>query len=152
MRKALFLICLLGIPLASRAQSDQASWANLSTLRTGQKIQIVEMNSKKHTGTFVNVSATAISYSQVTGEQAIQRSDVRSVRMERKRRLRTTLLAAGVGAGAGAGVGAAAWESHGFAGGKATGAAVCAGLGFLIGAAVGAALPTHNMIYRVASH
>jgi hypothetical protein len=112
MRKILFLICVLGIPCASWSQTNQASWANLSTLRAGQKIQVVEMNSKKHSGTFVNVSDTAIWYKEAAGEQAIQRHDVRSVKlMENKHRLRNTLIGGAVGAGAGAGIGAA-WQGH----------------------------------------
>ena len=47
MRKVLFLICTLGIPCGAWAQTNQSSWTNLSALRTGQKIQVVEMNSKK---------------------------------------------------------------------------------------------------------
>ena len=43
MRKSLFLICVLGLPCVSWAQTNRASWANLSALRAGQKIQIVEM-------------------------------------------------------------------------------------------------------------
>jgi hypothetical protein len=60
MRKPWFLICILGITCASWAQTDQASWTNLSALQAGQKIQIVDANSKKHSGIFVNVSDTGI--------------------------------------------------------------------------------------------
>ena len=59
-------------------------------LHAGQKIQVVEMNSKKHSGTFVNVSDTAISYQKTASAQTIQKQDVRSVKlMENKFRLRT---------------------------------------------------------------
>jgi len=159
MRKILFLICILGIPCASRAETNQASWANLGGLHAGQRIQIVEMNSKKHSGIFVNLSDKALSYKGTTGEQAIQKQDVRSVKlMEHGHRLRNTLILGGVGAGVGAGIGAATWHScspQSFcisAIGRGGQAAIGAGFGLLGGAIVGALLPTHNTIYRVSSH
>jgi len=106
MRRIAFLICVLGISCASGAQAAQPSWANLGALHAGQKIQVVGMNSKKHTGTFVSVSDAAIAYEETAGEQTIQKQDVRSVTlMENKYRLRNTLIGSAVGAGAGAGVG-----------------------------------------------
>ncbi len=74
MRKTLFLICVLGTRFVSGAQTDQGSWANLSALQAGQKIQVVDMNSKKHSGTFVNVSDTAISYQGDRGRTDRSRS------------------------------------------------------------------------------
>ena len=100
MHKILLLISILGIPCALWAQTNQASWAKLGALRTGQSIQIVEMNSKEHSGSFVNVSDTAISYQNIAGERTIQNQNVRSVKlMENRHRLRNTLILAGVGAG-----------------------------------------------------
>ena len=145
--------CVLGLPCVSWAQTNRASWANLSVLQAGQKIQIVDMNSKKHSGTFVNVSDTAVSYHEAAGEQTIQKQDVRSVKlMENKHRLRNTLIGGAVGAGAGTGIGAASWENDGFLGGKGVGAEVGAVFGFVGGAIVGALLPSHKMIYSVNSH
>jgi hypothetical protein len=133
---------------ASCAQTDKASWANLSALHTGQKIQLIDMNAKQHTGTFVNVSDAAISYQQTAGEQTIQKQDLRSVKlMENHHRLRNTLIGGGVGAGAGAGITAASWENHGFTGGKGTGALVGGVIGFFGGAVVGALVPSHKTIY-----
>jgi hypothetical protein len=152
-RKILFLICVLGIPCASWAQTNQASWANLSALHAGQKIQVVEMNSKKHSGTFVNVSDTAISYKETAGEQTIQKQDVCSVKlMENKHRLRNTLIVGAVGAGAGAGFGAAIYRSGEIGTTRGEIAALYAVVGFVGGAVVGALLPTHNTIYSVNSH
>ena len=81
MRQVWFLICIVAAPCAWSAQIDQASWGNLSALHAGQKIQVVEMNSKKHSGTFVNVSDTAISYQKTASAQTIQKQDVRSVKL-----------------------------------------------------------------------
>ncbi|HEY1903021.1 MAG TPA: hypothetical protein VGG56_11340 [Terracidiphilus sp.] len=146
-------ICILGMLCPLSAQTVQASWNSLSQLRTGQKIEVVDTGSKKHLGTFVNVSDSAITYQDQTGEHAIPRQDVRSVKVRENRgRLRNALIGAGVGAGAGAGITAAAWEDHGFLGGKGAGAAVGAVIGGVSGAAVGALLPSHHLIYRAVSH
>jgi outer membrane lipoprotein SlyB len=152
MRKIPILICMLGVALVSCAQGHRDSWANLGRLRVDEKIQIVEVTAKKHSGVFVSVSDSAISFKDAGGEQTVQKQDVRNVKlMKTNRRLRNTLIGTGVGAGAGAGLGAAAWESHGFLGGKGAGAAVGAVIGALGGAVVGALLPTHDTIYSVSS-
>ncbi|MGD0507579.1 MAG: hypothetical protein ABSA27_07275 [Terriglobales bacterium] len=166
-RRLSFLICVLGLPCASWAQTDQASWANLSALRAGQKIQVVEMNSKKHSGSFVNVSDTEISYQDTAGEQTIQKQEVRSVKlMENKHRVRNTLAGMGVGGGVGAGVGAGieaatfhSCSSQSFCiqpVGKGGSVGIAAAIGFVggaaVGAVVGALLPSHHTIYRANSH
>lgn len=153
MRKLLFLVCALGLPCASLAQSNQAIWANLSALHPGQGIQVTDTTSKTRPGTFLSVSDTAISFSDNSGEKTVQKQDVRSVKlMANQHRLRNTVIGAGVGAGAGAGIVAGTWESGGFLGGKGVGAAVGAVIGGISGAVVGALLPSHSTIYRVPSH
>jgi hypothetical protein len=162
-RKTSFLICVLSTSFASGAQTDQASWANLNALQAGQKLQIVDMNSKKHSGTFVNVSDIAISYQGTAGEQTIQKQDVRSVKlMESKHRVRNTLVGMGVGGGVGAGIGAATFHSCSSQRfciqpvGKGGQTGIVAVIGFAGGAAVGAVvealLPGHSTIYRVNPH
>jgi hypothetical protein len=70
------------------------------------------MTSKKHSGSFVSVSDTAISYRETTGERSIPKQDVVSVKLlEHKHRLRNTPIVVGVGAGIGAGIGAALHKS-----------------------------------------
>lgn len=152
MRRVLFLICLLTLPCASWAQANPASWENLNTLRAGEKIQVIETNSKKASGTLVSVSAAAIVLQEDAGPQTIQKQDVRSVKlMEHGHRLRNALIGGAVGAGAGAGIAAASWEKHGFWGGKGAGAAVGAVFGFAAGAIIGALLPSHQTIYRASA-
>jgi hypothetical protein len=153
MRNTLTLVLFLGISCASIAQSSQASWAQLSGLKPGQKVQIVDTNAKKHSGIFENFSDAAISIREASGEASVQKKDVRSVKLlQSNRRLRHALIGLGIGAGAGAGIGAGTWESHGFLGGKGTGAAVCAVIGGLAGTAVGALLPTHDTVYQASPH
>jgi hypothetical protein len=158
-RKIFLLLLVLGLSCAAFAQTDRASWANLSGLRPGQKIQVVGMPSKKHSGNFVSVSDTAISYRETTGEHSIPRPDVLSVKlMENKHRLRNTIIVAGVGAGVGAAIGAALHKpcpSQSFCldiGGAALPAGVGAVLGGVGGAVVGVLLPSHSTIYHVSSH
>jgi hypothetical protein len=156
MRKLFLLICIVELTCASWAQVDKASWTNLSGLQAGQKIQVVEMNSKKHSGVFVSVSDAAIAYQDASGEQAIQKQNVRSVKlMENKHRLRNALLVGGLGAGVGAGIGAATFHSCASQSfciqplGRGSLAGIGAVIGFAGGAAVGALLPSHGTIYRV---
>jgi hypothetical protein len=151
---------VLGISCASWAQTDQSSWANLSTLYTGQKIQIVEKDSKKHSGTFVTFNETAILYQDTAGEQTIPKEAVRRVKlMQNRHRLRNTLIGAAVGVGAGAGIGAASYQKPscnnsmafclGGIGGRGIPTAIGATLGLAVGTVVGALLPSHPMIYSV---
>ena len=159
MRKISVLLFVLGLSCAAFAQTDRASWANLSGLQPGQRIQVVGITSKKHSGNFVSLSDTAISYRETNGEQSIPKQDVVSVKlMEHKHRLRNTLIVAGVGAGVGAGIGAALHKSCSSQcfcldiGGAALPAGVGAVVGGLGGAVVGALLPSHTTIYQVSPH
>jgi hypothetical protein len=152
MRNTWFLICILGIAGASWAQGNKASWTNLSAVHPGQKIQVEEMNSKKHSGTFVNFTETAILYQDDAGGQTIPRQDIRRVKlMENKHRLRNALIGGVVGAAAGAGIGAGSWENNGFLGGKGVGAAVGATIGFAAGTVVGVFVPGHHTVYSANS-
>jgi|HubBroStandDraft_4_1064222.scaffolds.fasta_scaffold454704_2 hypothetical protein len=156
MRNIWFLICILGIACAAWAQGDKDSWTNLSVLRPGQKIQIVEMNSKKHSGIFVSFSEAAIVYQDAAGGQTIPRQEIRRVRLtENKHRLRNILIGGAVGAGVGAGVGAAKPECSGpdciNVIGRGAVAAIGATVGAAVGAVVGALVPSHHTIYSVNS-
>jgi hypothetical protein len=157
MRKLLVLICVLGLPCASRAQSNSASWDNLKVVQLGEKIQVTETGSKKVSGAFVSVSEGSLSVEGEGGPQTIQRQDVRNVRLAKHgHRLRNTLIGAGVGAGVSAGIGAALAKpcqasqtycidpvtQREFAG-------ACAVIGLAIGATIGALIPSHVTIYRV---
>jgi hypothetical protein len=159
MRKIFLPFFVLGLSCAAFAQTDRASWASLSGLQPGQKIQVVGMTSKKHSGNFVSISDTAISYRETNGEQSIPKQDVLSVKlMDHKHRLRNTLIVAGVGAGAGAGIGAALnkpCSGPSFCldiGGAALPAGIGAVLGGVGGAVVGILLPSHSTIYQLSSH
>jgi hypothetical protein len=151
MRKLLSCACfLLATAFASPAQTGASSWASLSSLRAGQKIEIVETGLKKHTGTLMTVSQEAIQVREGTTEQAVQKANVARVTvLEHHHRLRNTVLLTVVGGGVGAGIGAAAGSDRGFI--RRNGAAAAA-IGLAGGAAVGAALPSHDTVYRAEPH
>ncbi|HEV2615484.1 MAG TPA: hypothetical protein VGU63_02615 [Candidatus Acidoferrales bacterium] len=158
MRSLLLIICALAMPCVSSAQSKQSSWANLNTLQTGEKIEVVETNLKKDTGTFAAVSDDGIRLNESTGEQTIPRANVMRVTLRRnKHRGRNTLIGMAVGAGAGAVLAAATYKtcssSRSFCIdplGKGGAAGIGAALGLAGGAAVGVVLPSHPTIYRAA--
>jgi hypothetical protein len=140
------------MPFVAHAQSNKTSWENLSGLAPGHKIQVVEMNSKKVSGTFVSVSDTAILLQDPSGEQTVQRTDVRIVKLiENKHRLRNAAIGAGVGAGVMAGIGAGAdhdCSSFCIGPGRGTVVGVFAAGGAAGGAIVGALWPSHETLYR----
>jgi hypothetical protein len=150
MRKSWFLICVLAATYTSWAQSGPASWQNLNSLHEGERIQVREKNSRKVSGTFLNVSEAAISVQDQTGSQALQRQDIVRVRlMKNKHRLRNAFIGAGIGAGLGAALGGAA--NNGFVNRGVFAAGVAASFS-VPGAVIGALVPDHSTIYNVGSH
>jgi len=166
MRTLLLMLFVLALPCVLSAQSNPSSWGNLSALRPGQKIEVVETNLKKDTGTFAAVSDDDIRLNESTGEQTIPRASVMRVTLRHnKHRLRNTLIGAAIGAGAGAAIGAASYKTAkpcppgagiGCVSGnilsKETVTGTGAALGFVGGAAVGAVIPSHPTIYRANAH
>lgn len=147
------LAYLLLIPIAVQAQTNAASWQNLNTLQSGEKIQVKSSNGNKITGAFMSVSDTEITLQTDAGPRAILQHDVRRVqRMGSGHRLRNSLIGAGVGAGVGAGIAAGIWENGGYLGGKGDGSAVGAVIGGLAGGIVGALVPGHDTVYHLSSH
>jgi len=150
MRKIWFLICVLAATYTSWAQSGPASWQNLNSLHEGERIQVLEKNSRKVSGTFLNVSEAAISVQDQAGSQALRRQDIVRVRlMKNKHRLRNAFIGAGIGAGLGAALGGA--TNNGFVNRGVFAAGVAASFS-VPGAVVGALVPDHSTIYNVGSH
>lgn len=166
MRNLMLFFCVLALPCVSSAQSSRSSWQNLSALRPGQKIEVVETNLKKDTGTFAAASDDGIRINESTGEQTIPRANVMRVTLRKnKHRLRNTLIGAAVGAGAGAAIGAASYKTakpcppgagigciSGNLDSRGLDTGIGAALGFVGGAAVGAVIPSHPTIYRAGAH
>ncbi len=159
MRKFHLLLAVLSLPCVSLAQANPTAWTNLNSLHSGQKVQIVDTASKKYSGTFINASDASIAFSQTSGQQNLQKPEVRSVKlMQNKHRLRNSLIIGAVGAGIGAGIGAAVHKGcapNTFCldiGGKAIPAGIGAVIGGIGGLTVGALLPSHETIYNIAPH
>jgi hypothetical protein len=149
MRKTWFLICVLGMTCTLWAQRGPSSWQNLNTLQAGQRIQVIERNKRKVSGTFLNVSEAAISVQDEAGSEAIQRQDVLTVKlMKNKHRLRNAFIGAGVGVSVGAVIGGTA--KRGFIS-RGVVAAVLGGLCAVPGAVVGALVPDHSTVYKMGS-
>jgi hypothetical protein len=158
-RSLFVVLCALAIPHVSLGQSNQSSWENLSSLRTGQKIEVIDTSSKKHTGTFSGVAGEAIRLNDATGEQTVQRAVVMRVNLQENRhRTRNTLIGAGIGAGAGAAIGPIGHHQGSLQNPNGTfikpgqAAAIGAVIGAVSGAVVGALWPSHVTLYRASPH
>jgi len=158
MRNLGILLCIVGMPSFVSARGNQAAWENLNTLQPGQKIEVIEVNSKAESGRFSSVTDASITLQKKSGQQTIQKRDVKIVRlMKNKHRLRNTFIGAGVGAGLGAGIGAASYRQCKpppdfstcfFDISRGDQAAIFGIMGLVGGAAVGALLPISEIIYR----
>jgi len=156
MRKLALIVISLGMPGLSRAQTSRSSWAELSTLHAGQRVEIVETNLKKHKGTFSTVTDEAIQLREGGSDVGINKENVMRVTLlDKSHRLRNALLLGGLGAGAGAGIGAAASRCSSTSSSGGIGSLDLCGLGRSIvigigavaglagGAGIGAAIPSH---------
>lgn len=132
---ATLLASVMATPAATR---DDANWDNLGTLKSGQKIRLIQTDGKRTVGSFAGFSDTAISI-RTDQVVALPRESVARV-------YRTPRLSRGVRVALGAGIGAAAGavlngtigqylrnEAHD------TSAAVWIGVGAAVGAGIGAA-------------
>jgi hypothetical protein len=148
MLKALSVVALLCVSAGVEGQS----WASLSGLKVGQKIQITEMNMRKnHSGTFLSASDSAITFREGSAEKSLQKAEVRTIKLQTNRRLRNTLIGFGAGGGAGAAIGAGMC-AHDTWFGPGPCAAVMGVIGAVIGTPIGALIPTDDTVYRADPH
>ncbi|MGB6876271.1 MAG: hypothetical protein WBD87_09585 [Candidatus Acidiferrales bacterium] len=151
MRKLMVVGGLLAImPCVLWAKGNRAVWENLTILRAGQKVEVIDKSLTRHSGRFSSVDDRTIIIHDQSGDHTIARPDVLRVNA-RGHRLQHALIGLGIGAGGGAAVGAA---SGGCSSGSCIGltrnqvAGIGAALGGAIGAIIGAVLPAHNTVYR----
>lgn len=149
------IFTILLVVTTAHAQSLEQSWSNLQTLRSGEKIQVVDQKLKSIKGTFVSSSEEAIIFRVGQDEVSVMRADVFRVssRERGRTRGRNAWIGFAVGAGVGLGIGGAMFASGALdvsTGEAATAAFVSAPLTFgLIGAGVGAVMPPGRpAIYR----
>jgi hypothetical protein len=154
MRNAVLVCFLILIPCSLRAQDKKDDWKALYSLRSGEKIELVETGMKKHVGTFSTVTEQAIQMREGSNDIGIPKENVARVTvLDKSHRLRNAFLLGAAGAGAGAGIGAATSRCSNstdtFCG---LGRSIAVGVGGLMGlaggAGVGAAIPSHPTIYR----
>jgi hypothetical protein len=150
-RVVLLLLFFLGLSGSLDAQTQKNSWSNLSGLKTGQGIEVIESKLKRHDGKFVTVTDGLLTMKENGSDISIKREDVDRVSTTSvPKRGEHALIGLVVGGAIGAGIGAASGSSHGFLGGSSRGIGALIGIviGAPSGAIVGAAVPAHTTVYR----
>jgi len=150
MRNAILAMVLVVLATAvAVAQTSEESWENLTQLRVGQKIQVVDIDLKSHNGTFLSFSEEAISLRVGKKEIALPRQNVLRVsNREKTKRWRNVLLGAAIMGAAGLGIGAAMDTKFTEKGEGNTMKKFLTPIGLAAGAALGAAVPSYQTIYR----
>ena len=145
----IFIILTL-LPSIVFGQSMEHAWDNLSRLRAGQKIEVVDMKLRPIAGRFTAFSEHAISLRVGNDQISIHRSDVLSVKnRESSHRARNVLLGLAMGAAGGLAIGAIKGATYHEEGETPVFLLVWTPVGAGIGGAVGAALPTWKVtVYR----
>jgi len=144
------VIILAMVPAVVLGQSAEDSWSNLSRLRAGQKIQVVDMKPKAATGNFNAFSEDTISLLVGKDQISIPRANVLSVKnREGSHRRRNTLLGLAIGAAGGLAIGAIQGAAYHEEGETPVFLMVWTPIGAGAGAAVGAVLPAGQVtVYR----
>jgi hypothetical protein len=92
----ILLLLACAIPLRSQ------SWDSLRSLKSGERVYVLDSSGKEHKGTFSRVSDEAIAFTEGKSEISLQRARVRRVRIpSSSRRLRNTLIGVGIGVAVG---------------------------------------------------
>jgi len=136
------------------AQDDKVDqWAALRQLKTGDKIQIVQISLKSQSGIFQSLSVDALFFRVAGEERSVTREKLlRLSVIDRSRRKRNTVLGLAIGmaaglAGGGALASAAGWFDEGTGSKPAVAIAAFGAGGALAGYALGASSGTRT-IYR----
>ncbi|MGH9392889.1 MAG: hypothetical protein ACRD1E_01880 [Terriglobales bacterium] len=154
MRKlCLFVLAVLAVAGATAAQGQTPGWENLVSLLPGQKIHVLEKNKVEHTGRFVAVSDQGITMHDAGGDLLIAQAAVRQVKASGVRKVKHTLIGAGVGAGSGALFGGLAGRCSNSCFFSASGlmAGTFGLVGALAGGIIGMVLPSDKTVYQAPS-
>jgi len=150
-RPVLILVFFLGLPAALGAQTQQGSWSNLTRLKAGQGIEVIESSMKRHAGKFVTVTDELLTLKENGSDVSVKREDVARVSTSSgPKRGEHALIGLVVGGAIGAGIGAASGSKGGFLDTRGIGALIGIVIGAPSGALVGAVLPAHTTAYRAA--
>lgn len=155
MRKPLLILFLFaGIPAMLVAQKQEGSWSNLTSVKAGRGIEVIDSKMKRHAGEFIAATDEALTLKENGSDVSIRREDVARVSTgSGPRRGEHAAIGLVVGGLAGAAIGAASGSSTGFLGGSSRGIAALVGIviGAPAGAVVGAVVPSHTTLYRAAA-
>ena len=138
----------LAVCLMMTSVAFAACWDAVQRVSPDHKVEVTTKGETAR-GTFVSASETALVFRTKSGEQSIQRTDVRKVRVaDPSRRMRNGLLGSAIGLGAGIGLGFAIcpYCPNEGNGGKFIGPMSAAGAG--AGAAAGFLPSPYRTIYR----
>ena len=147
----LWVAILLVAPQFSLAQTGTDSWDNLRRLRSGQRIEVVDMKLKPVQGAFASYSEEAISLLVGGDLVSVPRANVLSVKNRQgPRRARNAWLGLAIGAAGGLAMGWYRGATYHEEGETGVFMLVHTPIGAGIGAGVGAALPAGQVtVYRV---
>lgn len=136
---------LFAFVLVQVVQAQQSPWDNLSHIRPGTKVDVVEYSLRKTSGRFFRFSDADLTVRVANNDVNIARTQVYRVTIVGKNRKRNTLLGLAAGGAAGVALGATLMERESGYGGAVAGTTV----GFAgLGAGVGAMLPASKTVYR----
>jgi len=149
--KISLMAVLLVAPQLSLAQTATDSWDNLKRLRSGQRIEVVDMKLKPVQGAYASYSEEAISVLVGGDLVSVPRANVFSVKNRQgPRRARNAWLGLAIGAAGGLAIGWYKGATYHEEGETGVFMLVYTPVGAGIGAGVGAALPAGQVtIYRV---
>lgn len=146
MRYALILSIVLALLCVPTSQAQRARWQDLSTVRSGTQVDVVDQQLKKVSGTFVAFSDSDITLQAQGKTVSVPKEQVYRVTVARGRK-RNALIGMAAGGVAGAALGLATVLIYrGDLAGSAAVATTSFGAG--VGAGIGAAVPPHTTIYR----
>lgn len=135
-----FIGCFLSIVIVLPGfAADASDWKNIQSLRSGDRIGIIQSDQKRIEGTFRNATDSGISLVADRDVTVPKDNVIRVYRRARVSRIYRTIIGAGIGLAGGAIVNATAGERFRNEGGDITagailgGAAVGAGIGALTG-------------------
>lgn len=138
---------LLWMATAANAQPADA-WQDLSQLRKGQKIEIVDMSLKKVHGEFSDFSEAALTIRTGADSVTLLREDVFRVSLrEKSKRWRNAAIGAAIGAAAGLALGAAIDSSFSESG-EHIAKTILTPVGAGAGAGIGSAFASFETVYR----
>ncbi len=143
----LTLFLVAGPAWLSSAQPPEESWDNLSQLRPGERIEVLNTKMKSAKGDFASLTHNEIALRLDGREVTVLRGDVASVkRVGESHRLRNVLLGLAIGAAGGLAVGVIRGKTYQEAGETTVFMAVYTPIGAGLGAAVGAGLPARSQV------